>query len=650
MKIKSIFVLLFFPLALMSQSEYAKYNWLTMPEPVYDENIKTVDGAAILLERRITEVYANKQQYFEETYVYHKKIKVNTHDAINNFNKIYIQLNNVLDIIDISARFISPSGKITTLSKDNIKQIDNLENKGNFKSFVIEGAEVGGQIEYYYVLRKNYDPYGGYYVQDETPRANVEVMFYYPEKLEYMFRCNNGFPEFSTETKNEVTCQKAVIKNVDGIKKEQYAYYKPNMMSFDFTMAYNKYKSVLRNYSWARACENIYQNTYNLSKKEKSEVQKLYSKIGAISGNTESRIRQIENWIKGNFKVDRSFQSQSDLVQCIKVQQCNFGEISKIYIALFQEAGINFEYIKTGDKSEQVFQPDFDSFNYLDYSLFYFPEISKYLTPEDNSYRLGITPGEFQNEYGLFMIPLEYDPTLKTLGYEIKKIPTQPCTVNSDSLLINVTLNLQNTQLKTNTKRIMHGDFARIYQSILHLMDDTKRREMVESMFEMGQEQTDIVRLDYQNSSPENIGVKPLLWDLDLQSNSLIQSAGNDYLVKIGETIGRQSELYQENKRELPINIDVLHNYYRHITVTIPEGYYIDNLNDLNMHVEMKSDERTGCIFTSTATVSNNILTIVSKEYYNDQYYPLSRYEDFRKVINAAADFNKKTILLRKNK
>lgn len=61
--------------------------------------------------------------------------------------------------------------------ENNIKQIENLENVGDVKTFVIEGAEAGGQIEYYYILRKEFNPYGGFYVQDETPRANVEVTF-----------------------------------------------------------------------------------------------------------------------------------------------------------------------------------------------------------------------------------------------------------------------------------------------------------------------------------------------------------------------------------------------------------------------------------------------------------------------------------------
>jgi hypothetical protein len=617
--------------------------------PSGGDTIKAIDGAVILLERRITEVYVNKENIFEETYVFHKKIRVETHEAINSFNKIYIPLNNVLDIIDIAARFVSPSGKETVLSKNSIKQIENLENKGDYKTFVIEGAETGGQIEYYYVLRKSFNPYSGYYVQDDTPRANVEVIFSYPKKLTYLFRCNNGFPAFvADDTKTEQTIQRAQVAYVPGIPEEKYAHYRPNMMSFDFTLAYNLYGSSLRVYSWSKACDKFYNNHYVLTSKEKSAIKKLLTQMALTAVTTEEKIRQIENWVKQNFKVDKNLESQASLTDNIKLKQCNFGDVSKLYVSLFEAAGINFEYVKTGDATEQAFKPDFDAFNYLDYTLFYFPELNKYLTPEDNSFRLGLIPAEFQGQYGLFMKPLVYNEALKTLGYELRSIPNQPCQENSDSLDIKVAIDVINKLLKTNTKRVMNGDFARAFQSILHLLDDTKKKELVESLFAMGKEQTEVLRLKYENNAPENIGVKPLIWDLDLQSKSLIEDAGEDLLIKIGETIGRQSELYQENQRMLPISVGILHDYYRKITLTIPQGFKVDNLNDLNMHVEMKTDGKTGCIFTSEATLTGNVLTIISKEYYLEPGYPASRYEEFRKVINAAADFNKKTLLLRK--
>ena len=145
-----------------------------------------------------------------------------------------------------------------------------------------------------------------------------------------------------------------------------------------------------------------------------------------------------------------------------------------------------------------------------------------------------------------------------------------------------------------------------------------------------------------------DIAVKPLKWNVDLTANSLVEQAGNDLIVKIGETIGEQSELYQETKRKLPIVVSEVHNYFRKLIFEIPEGYSVSNLSDLNMNVEMQNNGKVSCCFTSWYELSGNKLIVYSREYYTENGYPADLFESFRKVINAAADFNKKTIILSK--
>ena len=49
--------------------------------------------------------------------------------------------------------------------------------------------------------------------------------------------------------------------------------------------------------------------------------------------------------------------------------------------------------------------------------------------------------------------------------------------------------------------------------------------------------------------------------------------------------------------------------------------------------------------FTSKYEINGNRLTVTCVEYYNEIDIPLERYEEFRTVINAAADFNKITLV-----
>jgi hypothetical protein len=179
-------------------------------------------------------------------------------------------------------------------------------------------------------------------------------------------------------------------------------------------------------------------------------------------------------------------------------------------------------------------------------------------------------------------------------------------------------------------------------------MTDERRDELVETYFSMGNQNTSIGSYELSNTLPADIGVKSLIWNVKLTANSLVEQAGDDLLVKVGETIGEQSEMYQQSKRKLPVYVGSLHSYYRRIEFEIPEGYQVSNPENLRMKVEMIRNNRVSCAFTSDYELKGNRIIIHSREYYSELEYPIAEFEAFRGVVNAAADFNKKTILLTK--
>jgi hypothetical protein len=168
----------------------------------------------------------------------------------------------------------------------------------------------------------------------------------------------------------------------------------------------------------------------------------------------------------------------------------------------------------------------------------------------------------------------------------------------------------------------------------------------VSNMFDMGTQNITIRSYSVQNDRPEDICIKPFIWNVNLTANALLEMAGEDIIFKVGETIGEQSQLYQINERTLPVYVGNLHNYFRQIEFKIPEGYSVSNLENLKMNVEMVRDGKVSCCFRSDYTLEGDVLKIRSIEYYSDMEYPKKEFEAFRDVINAAADFNKKTILI----
>ncbi len=646
-----IYLFLFCSTWLAAQSpEFSGYNWTTFPPAREIDTVKAVSGSVITLERHITDVYANKEDIFEEISIFHRKIRVMTDEAVNDYNKIYVPVSNVIEILDIRARYISPDGKITELPKESIHQVENLDNKGDFKAFAIEGAETGGEIEYYYKLRKKYVPYGTKFMQGEQPRTNVQVIFVYPSKIEYLVKSYNGFPEFSsrTDTLTGKTYLEADAAVIPSLLDEKYATYKANLMRFEFTLAYNNYNSLLRAYSFSKISANLYGNVYEISKSEKAAVKTVIKKLKLAGLDTRQKARKIEDWVKTEIAVSEELTSMPDIVQMIKLKQTTKSGALRIMVALLNEAGLNFEMVATCDKNERTFDPDFNGFNFIDDYLIYFPELHEFIQPENRVYRLGINPSAYQGAFGLFLHPVSHGEKLKTLAYEIKQLPVDPYEKNADTMVVNLTLNLTRLNIDASIYRVFYGEWAASIQSFWGFMNEERHHDIISEIFNMGNQNTTINSYKITHENQSDIAINPLRWNVDLTANSLVELAGKDLIVKIGETIGEQSELYQETKRKLPIVVNEVHSYFRKLIFEIPAGYTVSDLSDLNMNVEMQNNGKLSCCFTSWYEVSGNKLIVYSREYYTENGYPAERFEAFRKVINAAADFNKKTIILTK--
>jgi len=530
---KQILTFLFILLStgLWAQTEFESYSWNTLPAKNQADTIKSVAGTVVLLERRITEVYANKEKVFEEIFVYHKKIKVETHQAIDGQNKIYVPIQDVLDILKIEARFIAPNGKITELKKESIKEVENLENKGNFKTFAIEGVEVGGQIEYFYILRKKFNPHGGNYLQDEIPRGDVMVLFAYPSKLEYLIKSYNGFPDFQlTTSKSDISYLKAEAGYIPSLPKEEYAYYKASLMRYEFTLAYNNYTSALRVYSWNNACANIYSNLIPLKKNEESAVRSWIKKIDIPETDLASQVRYIENRIKSEISISEDLKQEMDLEDVIKLKQSNKRGVVRLFLALFQSENIGVEVVVTGDMESHPFDPDFNCFNYLDNYMLHVPAIDAYIAPDDPEYRMGVIPSNYQGSYGLYLHPVSYNDKLSTMAYELKQIPVATNLSNADTMYHEISIDIDQAQLRAKSYRTYYGDVARNFQSFWHLVDNDKKNELVALIFNMGSENTTIEKYSVLNDLPENIGLNPMTWNLEITANSLVENAGNDII------------------------------------------------------------------------------------------------------------------------
>jgi hypothetical protein len=280
--------------------------------------------------------------------------------------------------------------------------------------------------------------------------------------------------------------------------------------------------------------------------------------------------------------------------------------------------------------------------------LFYFPSTKKFIAPANEELRYPYIPYEFTYTKGLFLkgtVLGDFKTAIASFGTITAENFDQHAINMEASIKFNETLDT----LILNSKQILRGYGAASYRPIYTFLPKDKQDEANKEIIKAVAGSEDISNIKIENAALDDyFDNKPLIIGADIKSTTLLERAGNKILFKLGEVIGPQAEMYQEKPRHLPVELPYAHVLNRTITVQLPEGYTVKNLNDININVVHKENDDITMGFVSSYMLNKNILTVQINETYKKVYYPLDQFEEFKRVINASADFNKVILVLQK--
>ena len=292
------------------------------------------------------------------------------------------------------------------------------------------------------------------------------------------------------------------------------------------------------------------------------------------------------------------------------------------------------------------FDESFEANNFLRDILIYFPETDKYLSPTETDSRYPFPPGYLTDTYGLFISEVAIGDFKSAVG-KIDFIKSTEAEKSIDKMIIDVSFDDQDLSiLDIQLEKEMSGYYAMYLHPFMNLINPEDKEEVLDSYIKNLDENAIIKEKVIENESPELFGIKPLKFIINFNSEAFIEKAGQKYLIKIGELIGRQSELYQEKERILPVENEFQRSYIRTINLEIPKGYKIVNLKDISIKKSYSIDGKDLMSFESSYSLNDNILSIKADEFYKINHVETKVYEQYRSVINSAADFNKVTLIL----
>ncbi|MDA3882022.1 MAG: DUF3857 domain-containing protein [Bacteroidales bacterium] len=650
----SLIIASFFYLTSLAQASFSSYDW---DEAEYSTVIErfTDESTIILFEKNLIEFFYDTDDSFREINVTHVKAQLNSDDAISAYNTIYLPIStDEKEVIAQKTRVINKDGSVKELDKSAIKIKKDEETGKVYKYFAVEGIEKESQIEFFFVVKKAANYNGGIYqYQEENQIQKVHFTLQCPEDLFFTFKPLNNAPEPALDSTGDVNIYTFTDSLITKLEHEDFSNYQANLKQIHYKLdkiiRNNRVQRNLINYG--DFSQNFYALIYkDISKGEERSLKKILKKIDIQDeDNQREKVFKIEDYLKKNISINP--QGSSDISDGYSRKIMTEIGFIRTMANCLKKLDIPHEMVITSDRTEIKFLDDFDSFIFLQESLLYFPELDEYLIPSKQFYRLGLIPYSFTHNKGLFI------KEVSVAGYttganEIKMIQAPSKDKAYSKMYLNVSFKEDDpSKIIIDCKNESFGYSAMSSQPYFELLDDKTTRELQEELIKFMSSDAEILSMEYTNTSIEDLGKRPLIGVAEIEAADLVEIAGDKLLFKVGDLIGPQMEMYHEDNRKTPIENHYNRIYYREITFTIPEGYTINNLDDIV--IDKKVIEEDGTVstqFVSYYTQEGQTVTIISDEYYDKISYPIEQYEIFQEVVNAAADFNKVIFVLEQTK
>lgn len=639
-----------------SMSQVLDMNWQTDPKPHTISNPQFLKESAVIISEHTQLILGNNLSgNLMFTRKLHKIVRVNDEKGIEMYNKIKVSYDADYPVTMVKARSISPAGKVIELKSTDFKDIKNEEG-GMQKIFALEGVEKGSEVEYIIYQQQRFMPFGAEYMQDVMP--TVESVFELVSPKNFIFEIK-GYNQAKTDADtllNDRNCYVARTANLPGLEEEKYASYVSHFSRIEYTLAYNTENKTKneRLYNWDVIMKGLYKSYTTFTEKEIKAALKLLESNKAYNAltATSDKIAFIEDYVKTNYiQQDYVADEHAEETEFIlKNKVTNESGMKQFFALMFTAYKIPFEIGYTTDRFRKRFDYAFMNADNLNYCIFYFPETKQYLAPNEMFYRSPYIPSLWCDQSGVFTRVFRLGDVLSVRAEE-RQIPISPVNDNFHNHIAEVHFNNDMDTCTIQMSQVFGGQKAAEIMPLLVLLESDKRDEQVKEFFKLGEKDEKIEGLTYENNQFSSLAKKlPLKVSAKIEATNSIEKAGNKYIYKIGELIGRQAEMYQEKERQFDLEIPEPHQYTRKLTVHIPAGYTVSGLDKLNMNVVANEGNKESCKFVSSYELKGDVLEVSVFEIYHDTFTSKSIYEPYRKVINAAADFNKIVVMLEKKK
>jgi|TARA_B110000444_G_scaffold5718_1_gene5279 hypothetical protein len=584
---------------------------------------------------------------FDKFLTRHTKIKIVDIKGVDYHKTLYIPMYNSLSLIDLKVKITDSLGNVVNLERSDLIEQENDKLNKNFKVYKLNNLEINSSLEYIYTTKEKNEIHGSQILQEEYFNNKTEFILI-PGKFRSKLKAYNTNEVFNTKLINGVKAKNFIINNMNSISNEEYSTLQANRVNVIY-QCYSADKKNSQNEFWTNITNSVHPIAF--PSKYTKELITLNDLILPNKANytTFQKLNIIDNYLKKAFIIEENGKSElSNLDYILKNKKASNIGIIQLYSSLFTYNDINYELLITSNRYFNKFDPEFFNPDNLRELLFYIPEEKKYIIPDRNEYRIGEAPFNVLGNYGIF-INKNKDYYFSTIIENDKNYSVIKRTIEVDFKKMKSVI-ISEVQEFT-------GHWATTNRALVNLTDANS--DLTDYLTTSGIASKKVIDYSIKNKELNQSEYnKPFVVNSTISTESLINEHKTDYPAKkrlkkynfkLGSIIGTQSQLYSDNERVNPIEIRYPNFYEYSINIKIPRGYKVEDANRININKKYVSNGNITAKFHSTYTINKNLLTITIEEFYKSLKYSKAKYQDFREVINAAADFNKLEITFIKN-
>ncbi len=585
----------------------------------------------------------NYGQFFQ-TKTFHYKVKLNSDAAIEEFNKVYISLKNVVDLIKLEARIIKPNSvtDVSIIPEEFVGE-DQTE---SYIYFPVGGLELGDELEVIQVV-KMLPAFDGdqFSFQGEVPIYDFDFKFITPNDAQFNFLPQNGFP---MPTFVDTILQRHVwdvhLDTIPIHKEEYFSAYSNEIMKLDLSI--EKIQNQTSDYSPYAIFANQANEIFNqdISAKDEKALKLLLKKIGTNRAfSIKKNVKLIENYMKNDFLIGYG-QPNWSIAQMVEENKSDGTGGLKLYMRLFEQLNIDYEYGLTTNRFETNFQPEIESSFFLQNYFFYLPQVKAYFAPFEIESRLGYLNYQLAPNYGLFLTPISY-PFKKT-KHEVREIKPTNANNNIDSLIIRINVLPDFVDAEITVERHVTGYDAGKYQAYYYLYGEQKKKESHSQLLNFFKDNSQFKMTEIQNTFPEDAYHKPLIIKGEMTSlyNPIIEQAEQKKIFKLGNIFGEYINIKElENKT----NDFVFGHPFTSITeviVTFPEKVTISNQEKIPQFEKLT--DLNSIKISSVLNVSENQFSYRQRDEFKEGVYPIESKDELMKVFQFYSDLSKMNLII----